>query len=312
MLKSQHITIELVKESKVEHIVRDSTGITIGRIFIIELSTQNRYCNFRIKFYKSRESSYELLKEVVNSFIVYLFNENDINKVNIIADEEINIMSFVDLGFRLEGIMLNTVISNNIFKDELLFGIDLNTFRNENRHRDLEIRGVNVAISVLSPADSEEVLKYYLKNREYLKAFEPDRDEGFYTIDVQRRTLIEGYRQFLKGDSVNFGIYRNDKLIGKIQLSNIVTGVFRSAFVGYSIDEDEQGNGYMKEALKLVLRYSFEELGLHRLEASTLVDNVKSQNVLKACGFKEIGINEKYLFINGKWRDHITFYKVKQ
>jgi ribosomal-protein-alanine N-acetyltransferase len=312
MLKSQHITIELVKESKVEHIVRDSTGITIGRIFIIELSTQNRYCNFRIKFYKSRESSYELLKEVVNSFIVYLFNENDINKVNIIADEEINIMSFVDLGFRLEGIMLNTVISNNIFKDELLFGIDLNTFRNENRHRDLEIRGVNVAISVLSPADSEEVLKYYLKNREYLKAFEPDRDEGFYTIDVQRRTLIEGYRQFLKGDSVNFGIYRNDKLIGKIQLSNIVTGVFRSAFVGYSIDEDEQGNGYMKEALKLILRYSFDELGLHRLEASTLVDNLKSQNVLKACGFKEIGINEKYLFINGKWRDHITFYKVKQ
>jgi ribosomal-protein-alanine N-acetyltransferase len=221
-------------------------------------------------------------------------------------------MSFVDLGFRLEGIMLNTVISNNIFKDELLFGIDLNTFRNENRHRDLEIRGVNVAISVLSPADSEEVLKYYLKNREYLKAFEPDRDEGFYTIDVQRRTLIEGYRQFLKGDSVNFGIYRNDKLIGKIQLSNIVTGVFRSAFVGYSIDEDEQGNGYMKEALKLILRYSFDELGLHRLEASTLVDNLKSQNVLKACGFKEIGINEKYLFINGKWRDHITFYKVKQ
>jgi len=32
--------------------------------------------------------------------------------------------------------------------------------------------------------------------------------------------------------------------------------------------------------------------------------------VLKACGFSELGINSSYLFINGKWRDHITFYRI--
>ncbi|WP_143761057.1 GNAT family N-acetyltransferase, partial [Clostridium haemolyticum] len=51
---------------------------------------------------------------------------------------------------------------------------------------------------------------------------------------------------------------------------------------------------------------------LHRIEASTLVDNIRSQRVLESCGFKEVGVSEKYLFINGKWRDHKIFYITKE
>ena len=68
----------------------------------------------------------------------------------------------------------------------------------------------------------------------------------------------------------------------------------------------------MKLSVKAVLEYAFNELGIHRVEASVLVDNEKSKSVLRACGFKELGLNEKYLFINGMWRDHITFYKVNE
>lgn len=309
MLKMQHVTIGLVKERENEYIIRDSMGITIGRIFIVELSKENEYCNARIKFYKPRESSYELLKELLSLFLVFIFKNMNMYKVNIIADEEINIMAFIDLGFALEGIISNSIMFKDTLRDELLFGINRDSFENEYCYRELDIRGKNIDISVLTPNDAEDILNYYLKNKEYLKPFEPDRDDNFYTIDVQRRNLIETYKQFLKGDSVNFGIYRAGKLIGKIQISNIVMGVFKSAFVGYSIDEDEQSKGYMKEALQLICKYAFKEIGLHRLEASTLVDNLRSQNVLKSCGFKKLGVNEKYLFINGVWRDHITFYK---
>lgn len=311
MLKEQHVTVDLVKGSKGQYIIRDSSGITIGRVYIIELSKENRYCSFRIKFYKSGELSYDPLKEALNIFLISLFRNMDVSKVNVFADEEINIMSFTDLGFGLEGIISSSIISNGVYRDEILFGIDFETFNNEHRYRDLEAKGINISLSVLTPSDAEDVLNYYLKNRKYLSPFEPDRDDNFYTLPAQKRNLIEGYKQFLNGDSVNFGIYRGDRFIGKIQISNIIVGVFKSAFVGYSIDEAEQGKGYMKEALNLVSKYAFEEMGLHRLEASTLTDNVKSQRVLKACGFKELGINENYLFINGKWRDHITFYKTK-
>lgn len=311
MEKQKGVTVDLVKGSTNEYIIRDSSGITLGRVFVIELSRDNRYCSFRIKFYKSGESSYELLREALNLFLATLFRNMDINKVNVIADEEINIMSFTDIGFKLEGILSNSIISGSIYRDELLFGLDFETFRNEHRCKELEIRGIRVDIAVLTPEDAEDVLKYYVKNKEHLMPFEPDRDDNFYTLSAQKRILIEGYKQYLNGDSVNFGIYKGKKLIGKIQISNIVMGVFKSAFIGYSIDENEQGKGYMKEALGLVVKYAFEEMGLHRLEASTLIDNIKSQRVLTACGFEKLGINEKYLFINGKWRDHITFYKLK-
>ena len=66
----------------------------------------------------------------------------------------------------------------------------------------------------------------------------------------------------------------------------------------------------MREALKLVLKYSKDYLDLHRIEASELVDNEKSKKVLINTGLEEVGINKKYLFINGKWSDHITFYKI--
>lgn len=311
MLKEQYVTVDLVKGSKSEYIIRDSLGITIGRVYIIELSKENRYCSFRIKFYKSGDLSYESLKEALNLFLISLFRNMDVNKVNVFADEEINIMSFTDLGFILEGIVSSSIIANGTYRDELLFGIDFETFNNEHRYKEIEAKGINISLSVLTPNDAEDILKYYLKNREYLSPFEPDRDDSFYTLPVQRRNLIEGYKQFLNGDSINFGIYRGNRFIGKIQISNIIVGIFKSAFVGYSIDEQEQGKGYMKEGLSLVSKYAFDEMGLHRLEASTLIENIKSQKVLKACGFKQLGINENYLFINGKWRDHIIFYKTK-
>jgi ribosomal-protein-alanine N-acetyltransferase len=311
MLKEHHVTISLANGSNSEYIVRDNAGITIGRVFIIELSKENRYCSFRIRFYKDGESGYELLKEALNLFLISLFKNMDINKVSVVADEEINIMAFTNLGFKLEGIISSSIIFNKVFKDELIFGLNFDSFRDEKRYKEIEISGISVELAVLTPDDAEDVLNYYRKNKFYLAPFEPDRDESFYTLTGQRRILVEGYKQFLNGDSVNFGIYRNKKIIGKIQISNIVMGVFKSAFVGYSIDEDEQGKGYMKEALGLVIKYAFEDIGLHRVEASTLVENIKSQRVLKACGFKEIGMNEKYLFVNGKWRDHITFCKTK-
>jgi ribosomal-protein-alanine N-acetyltransferase len=234
----------------------------------------------------------------------------DIYKVSTFVDEDTNVRALTELGYQIEGIVPNSIVLGNTYKHEFLFGIDKDIFNSGERNRNLILRGKNVEVRLLTPENENDVLDYYKSNREYLKPFEPARDESFYTLEVQRKDLIENYKQFLNGISVNLGIYKNDKFIGKIRVSNIVMGVFKNAFVGYSIDKNEQGKGYMKEALGLVLEYVFDDLALHRVEATTLVDNVKSQAVLLACGFKEIGISEKYLYINGEWRDHKVFYRL--
>jgi ribosomal-protein-alanine N-acetyltransferase len=306
MVNGSNVNIEGIVGQNNGYIIKDKVGITIGRINIIELSKSNKYCLLRIKFYKEI-----YLKESLMLFTSYLFKDLDIYKVNYIADEEINTSPFVELGFMLEGILTDCNIKNNVRKSEIVFGINQDIYSNIGRINILRYKGNKIEIKILTVEDSFDMLQYYKRNKKHLQKFEPTREDNFYTIEAQRKILMESYKQFLNGLSANFGIYNEKGLIGKIQISGIIYGVFRSGIVGYSMDASEQGKGYMKEALNMVLDYGFNELELHRIEASTLVDNLRSQNVLKGCNFIELGINKNYLLINGKWRDHITFYKIK-
>lgn len=312
MSKGNNVTIEPVRKSLNEYIIREDNGITIGRIFIVELVRENRYCCFRLKFYKYGEEGNIYLKEALRIFLSSLFKNMNIYKVNAIIDRDAYIRPFGNLGFQLEGVITNNVVINNIRSDELLFGIDADEFETNNRQRFLTLKGQRIEVKILTPEDSEDVLNYYLRNREYLKPFEPAREESFYTLQNQKMSLMESYKQFLNGTSLSMGIYKDNTFIGKIKVSDIVIGTFKSAIIGYSIDEEKQGKGYMKEAVNLVTSYAFKEMYLHRIEASTLCDNVKSQSVLLGCGFKKLGVNQKYLYINGKWEDHITFYKINE
>lgn len=306
----QGVSLAAVKGNANEYIIKDSSGITLGRIFIIELARENRYCSFRVKFYRNQGEDYILLKEALKVILRSLFRNMNIFKATTLVDEDTNIRALTDLGYELDGVISNSIIASNNSKNELMFGIDKDAFDEGQRNKNLLLKGKSIELRILTPENASELLEYYKSNREYLRPFEPARDESFFTLDVQKKDLIENYKQFLSGNSVNLGIFNNDRFIGKIRVSNIVMGVFRNAFVGYSIDRTEQGRGYMKEALSLTLNYAFNDLGLHRIEATTLVDNIKSQAVLLACGFKEIGISEKYLYINGEWRDHKIFYRI--
>ncbi|MFD3155291.1 GNAT family N-acetyltransferase [Haloimpatiens sp. FM7330] len=309
MVQNSSVFLELVKGSEREYIIKDKIGITIGRVFIIQLEKEDKYCLFKINFYRYGEESYIKLKDTLKLMMISLFRNMDMYKINVIVDEDINLNALIDLGFKLEGILEESVQKDSLRKSKLVFGINKENFENNIRQIPLKLKGKNIELKILNPEDAKDILDYCIRNKTHLMSFEPTRDESYYTIQIQRQNLIESYKNYLNGNEVNFGIYKNNKFIGKIRLSNVVYGVFKSAFVGYSIDEKEQGKGYMKEALNLVLDYCFNEMNLHRIEASTLVNNKRSQGVLRRCGFKELGLNEKYLFINGKWRDHISFYK---
>lgn len=309
MKKSTLIDLVVSSGSDKEYIVKDRAGITIGRIYIIQIDDTNKTCLFRLKFYKETKA-YDYIIDTLKMMLNILFNNHNLNKVNVLCSEELNISAFTNMGFEMEGILEDSVINiHNKYEYELLFGMTSGMYRSNYINLGTTIKGKNINLKVLTPEDSEDLLKYYMENRKYLTPFEPYRDEGFYTIENQRQGLIESYKQFIKGQSVHFGIYLKDKFIGRIKINNIVMGVFKNAFIGYSIDENHQGKGYMKEAVKLAVNFAFKELGLHRIEASTMVENEKSQRVLKACGFDELGVSKDYLYINGKWQDHKIFYK---
>lgn len=302
------VNIELIKGTLDDYIIKDKDKIVIGRFTITELDKENKKCNLKLKFY--REDNYELLKITLETILKAVFKDKNIFKANMIVSENINLKSFLDSGFTLEAIFTDNIFLKGNFYDELSFGINRNEYLNSGRNNIVEIVGENVVIRNFTPDDAQELLEYYLRNKEHLKEFEPVRDASFYTYETQKEILLESYRQLMTGVGSDLGIYIDGKLIGKAKISNIVYGVFKSGILGYSIDKEYEGKGYMKESIRLVLDYAKEYLDLHRIEASVLTTNYRSKGVLLACGFEEVGINKKYLFINGKWSDHITFYRI--
>jgi ribosomal-protein-alanine N-acetyltransferase len=94
------------------------------------------------------------------------------------------------------------------------------------------------------------------------------------------------------------------RIIGVCNLSQIFLGNLKSAFLGYWIGAKFAGQGYMTEALGLVLSYAFEDLRLHRIEANVQPDNLNSKALVARLGFRLEGFSPRYLKVAGRWKDH--------
>ena len=93
-------------------------------------------------------------------------------------------------------------------------------------------------------------------------------------------------------------------LAGVINVSEIVHGAFRSAYLGYYAFVPHAGRGYMAEGLALALRWAFGELHLRRVEANIQPGNDASRALVRRLGFRREGFSPRYLKIAGRWRDH--------
>jgi len=99
----------------------------------------------------------------------------------------------------------------------------------------------------------------------------------------------------------------DDALLGGISVSNVRRGVAQCGTLGYWIGEPHARQGYMTEAIGLVIEFCFGHLGLHRIEAACLPHNEASQRLLRRAGFSQDGYARKYLKIQGVWHDHLLF-----
>jgi ribosomal-protein-alanine N-acetyltransferase len=95
-----------------------------------------------------------------------------------------------------------------------------------------------------------------------------------------------------------------DAIAGVFTISQIVRGAFQSAYLGYYANAHFARQGYMREAMALVLDHSFSVLRLHRLEANIQPGNAASIALARGSGFRLEGYSPRYLLIGGQWRDH--------
>jgi ribosomal-protein-alanine N-acetyltransferase len=161
-------------------------------------------------------------------------------------------------------------------------------------------------IRLLTPDDGPALAALYLRNRDYLAPFEPERPDSFFTAAVQRERLIRS----AEASWWRWGIYDGDELAGFIALNDVMRGALQMGTLGYWVDEGHAGRGLATAAVRDVVAFAFADAALHRVEAGTLPDNTASQHVLEKNGFERFGYATRLLLIAGEWRDHVLFERV--
>ena len=164
----------------------------------------------------------------------------------------------------------------------------------------------------LRPPKRRDALKWQklrMSSKSFLVPWEPSWDASSCTRRAYLRYFKNSNYLANMDRAYSFLIFKTDDktLLGGINIGNVRRGVSQSASLGYWIGEKYSRNGYMKEALKLLIPSLFVDLRLNRIEAATLEENIASKNLLKKIGFKKEGVLRKYLKINGTWRDHILY-----
>ena len=132
---------------------------------------------------------------------------------------------------------------------------------------------------------------------------------------AKTREKFEGFLKKIDGPETEcFLICRrtDGAIVGILSLSQIFYGPLQSAYLGYGLGAGETGKGYAREAVKLVLRFAFLELKLHRVEANIQPENLPSIRLVQKLGFSKEGYSPRYLKIGGRWRDHERWAIIKE
>jgi ribosomal-protein-alanine N-acetyltransferase len=154
--------------------------------------------------------------------------------------------------------------------------------------------------------DAAAVLAFNTRNRQHLAPTMPRRHPELDTEAFWAQRIALADSNFEQDRGVSMHIYDADqRAVGSVSLMNFVRGALQGCDLGYSIDVAHQGTGLMQWAVRQALDYAFTTLGLHRIQASHLPENRRSARLLARLGFRREGYLERFLLIDGSWRDHV-------
>lgn len=164
----------------------------------------------------------------------------------------------------------------------------------------------DVSVRVVRLKDAKALQTLILENRSWLRPWEATNPTGpnSFNIKAQVRALLS---QLKKQQGLPLVIEHEGKVVGQLNVSNILHGSVSSAILGYWICPASAGKGITAKAVGLVTDYLFNQYGLHRVEINIRPENAASLRIVEKLGFRYEGLKKKYIHINGDWRDHYVF-----
>lgn len=124
------------------------------------------------------------------------------------------------------------------------------------------------------------------------------------SLDYTKSYLKQVEAAYKSNDFHDFGVIlkSNNKLIGTCGFANLDMANFRGE-VGYVLNPEYWGMGIAAEAVNAVLRLGFDIMGLNRIEARYMVDNINSRKVMEKCGMTFEGVARQSMFVKNEFCD---------
>lgn len=150
-------------------------------------------------------------------------------------------------------------------------------------------------------------------SRGFLAPYEPKWPDDFKTSAFYNGQWRRLARRWAQDREYHFLIFQKKDngcegaLMGGIAVSAIHRNVYQTGRLGYWMGVPYLRQGFMFEAARAIIAFSFSTLQLRRLEAGCLPDNEASLGLLRKLGFRDIGVARCYMEINGQTCDHVLF-----
>lgn len=169
----------------------------------------------------------------------------------------------------------------------------------------VSLKTARLTVRTPRAGDGRLYAEYYLRNRDFLQPWSPKFGEDMFQAEEWEASIPLIQHEFTSGRSARFCLHFEDRFIGVANLTSITRSPSFFCLLGYTLAEDVQGRGFMKEALTAVIEYAFNSRNLHRISANYMPHNQRSGGLLKSLGFHVEGYARDYLLIDGQWQDHV-------
>ncbi len=172
----------------------------------------------------------------------------------------------------------------------------------------LKVAGGMVRLRPVRMRDAAQWSRIRLADRAQLEPWEPTADADWTRRQSMSSwpAVCSGLRtEARNGRMLPFAIELDGEFCGQLTIGNVTHGALRSAWIGYWVASSVTGRGVATAALALGVDHCFGPVMLHRVEATVRPENVASRRVLAKVGFREEGLLQRYLDVDGAWRDHL-------
>ncbi|GFZ86616.1 acetyltransferase [Aquaticitalea lipolytica] len=173
----------------------------------------------------------------------------------------------------------------------------------------ITLKGEHIYLRALEPEDLEFI--YEIENNEDI--WEISNTQTPYSKYLIKQYLENAHKDIFEVKQLRLVIssYTNEAL-GMIDLFDFD---FKNSRAGIGVlvkDSINRKKGFGKEALQLLINYSFKHLNLHQLYCNISEDNQASIKLFTSQGFNEIGLKKDWIFTNGNFKNEYLFQLIKK